>query len=464
MFHYSDEDTIVALSTPPGKGAIAMVRMSGEKALAILNRIFTPSLSPQHHRKAVSGVVHHLNNNQIIDECVAIYYQSPNSYTGEDLVEICCHCNPLIIDEIIQQVIKAGARVAQPGEFTKRAYLNHKMDLMQAEAVAAVIAARTRTGLACSLRQLDGTFSQRIHQIQQDIIHLASLIEVNLDFSEEDLQVYDKRDVLQRTQVCLEQIDKLLHTYNYGRLLNDGIKLLLLGKPNVGKSSLLNALAERERSIVSEIPGTTRDYIEEFTQMEGFPIQIVDTAGIRETLDMIEEIGVKKALKHIESSDLILALFEIHKPLDADDLRLIEYLNQYVQKKVPFLVVLNKSDLGIEPDTINVLKKLGSPLVEISVKTGYNMDILKQQIKNCLVDDAGLEEEGLVVTNARHKHALDKVQHALKDFQRGLQKGLDEVILATELRSALDYLGEIVGEVSRDDLLNHIFNQFCVGK
>ncbi len=393
-----------------------------------------------------------------------IYYQSPHSYTGEDLVEISCHCNPLIIDEIITQAVEAGARVARPGEFTKRAYLNHKMDLMQAEAVAAVIAARTRTSLSCSLRQLDGSFSQRIHQIQQEIMHLASLIEVSLDFSEEDVPVYDKTEVLQSAQTCVQQIDKLLHTYNYGRLLNDGIKLLLLGKPNVGKSSLLNALVEKERSIVSEIPGTTRDYIEEFTQIEGFPIQIVDTAGIRETLDMIEEIGVKKALKHIESSDLVLALFEVHKPLDADDLKLIAYLNQYVQKKVPFLVVLNKSDLGANPDVMAMLKKLDSPLIEISVKTGHNLGILKQQIKNRLVDDAGLEEEGLVVTNARHKQALEKAQHALKNFQRGMQRGVEEVILATELRSALDHLGEIVGEVSSEDVLNYIFSQFCIGK
>jgi tRNA modification GTPase len=464
MFSYSDEDTIVALSTPLGKGAIAVVRLSGSQALTILNQIFSSPLTEDHRRQAVTGTIHRGNDQRIIDQCVVTYFQSPRSYTGEDVIEISCHCNPIIIEQIIQLVVGRGARVAQPGEFTKRAFLNHKLDLSQAEAVAAVIAAKTRAGLACSLRQLDGSFSQLISELKQETLHLASLIEVNLDFNEEDLQVYEKPAVLRRVQTATDKIDKLLHTYNYGRLLKEGVKLLLLGKPNVGKSSLLNALVEKERAIVSEVPGTTRDYIEEYTQIEGFPIQIVDTAGIRETLDLIEEVGVKKALKHIESSDLILAIFEIHQPLNEDDLQLIEYLNQYVQKNVPFLVVLNKLDLGADQRTIDLLTELNNPLVKVSAITGQNMEILKQQIKNSLLVDSGMEDESLVVTNARHKQALDSARQALKSFQVGLQSGVDEVVLASELRSALDYLGEISGEVSSEDLLHHIFSQFCVGK
>ena len=464
MFPYSNDDTIVALSTPPGKGAIAVVRMSGTRARSILNEIFSSPLTEVHDRKAVTGSVRQRDSQKVIDECVVTYYRSPRSYTGEDIIEISCHGNPIIIDQIIQQAVNSGARVAQPGEFTRRAFLNHKMDLSQAEAVAAVIAAKTRAGLACSLRQLDGSFSRLIVEIQQEIIRLASLIEVNLDFNEEDLQVYEKPDILGRTAELIAKINKLLHTYDYGRLLKEGVKLLLLGKPNVGKSSLLNILVEKERAIVSEMPGTTRDYIEEYTQIEGFPIQIVDTAGIRETLDMIEEIGVKRALKHIESSDLILAIFEIHRPLDADDLHLIEYLSHHVQKKVPFLVILNKMDLGEDPRTIELLKELNSPILEVSASTGKNIELLKQQIKNRLLTDTGLEDEAVVLTSARHKQALDHTRQALKNFRKGVQGGLDEVILASELRSALDYLGEIIGEVSTEDLLNHIFSQFCIGK
>jgi tRNA modification GTPase len=458
MFSYSNDDTIVALSTPPGKGAIAVVRLSGSQALAIINEIFSSTLTGVHNRKAVSGSIQDRESRKAIDECVVIYYQAPRSYTGEDVIEISCHGNPIIIDQIIEQAINGGARVAQPGEFTKRAFLNHKMDLSQAEAVAAVIAARTRAGLACSLRQLEGSFSKSITEIQQEIINLTSLIEVNLDFNEENLQVYERSDILRRTREVVEKVDKLLHTYDYGRLLKEGVKLLLLGKPNVGKSSLLNSLVEKERAIVSEMPGTTRDYI------EGFPIQIVDTAGIRETLDMIEEMGVKRALKHIESSDLILAIFEIHRPLDSDDLHLIEYLNRYVQKKVPFLVVLNKMDLGIDHHTIELLQELNSPIVEVSARTGRNIDLLRRQIKNILLIDSGLGEETVVVTSARHKQALDHSRQALKSFRRGMQSGMDEVVLASELRSALDYLGEIIGEVSSEELLNHIFSQFCIGK
>jgi len=464
MYSYSNDDTIVALSTPPGKGAIAVVRMSGSRALSILNEMFSSPLKEVHHRKAVTGSVRQQDSQKVIDECVVTYYQSPRSYTGEDIIEISCHGNPIIIDQIIQQAVRGGARVAQPGEFTRRAFLNHKMDLSQAEAVAAVIAAKTRAGLACSLRQLDGSFSRLITEIQQEIIRLASLIEVNLDFNEEDLQVYEKPDILGSAAEIIARIDKLLHSYDYGRLLKEGVKLLLLGKPNVGKSSLLNILVEKERAIVSEMPGTTRDYIEEFTQIEGFPIQIVDTAGIRETLDMIEEIGVKRALKHIESSDLILAIFEMHRPLDADDLHLIEYLGHYVQKKVNFLVILNKMDLGEDRRTVDLLKELNSPILAVSARTGKNIELLKQQIKNSLLTDAGLEDEAVVVTSARHKQALDHARQALKNFRKGMQSGLDEVILASELRSALDYLGEIIGEVSTEDLLNHIFSQFCIGK
>ena len=464
MYSYSNDDTIVALSTPPGKGAIAVVRMSGSRALSILNEMFSSPLKELHHRKAITGSVRQRDNQKVIDECVVTYYQSPRSYTGEDIIEISCHGNPIIIDQIIQQAVRGGARVAQPGEFTRRAFLNHKMDLSQAEAVAAVIAAKTRAGLACSLRQLDGSFSRLITEIQQEIIRLASLIEVNLDFNEEDLQVYEKPDILGSVAEIIARIDKLLHSYDYGRLLKEGVKLLLLGKPNVGKSSLLNILVEKERAIVSEMPGTTRDYIEEFTQIEGFPIQIVDTAGIRETLDMIEEMGVKRALKHIESSDLILAIFEMHRPLDADDLHLIEYLGHYVQKKVNFLVILNKMDLGEDRRTVDLLKELNSPILAVSARTGKNIELLKQQIKNSLLTDTGLEDEAVVVTSARHKQALDRTRQALKNFRKGMQSGLDEVILASELRSALDYLGEIIGEVSTEDLLNHIFSQFCIGK
>lgn len=464
MKRFDSEDTIIALSTPPGKGAIAVVRMSGGDSLTLLNRLFSKKIKGKDHRRAVTGEIWTADRGRMLDECVVSYFRNPQSYTGEDLIEISCHGNPVIVEQIIQEAVLLGARVAQPGEFTQRAFLNHKLDLSQAEAVAAIIGAKTRRGLACSLRQLEGGLSEKISAIRDELVHLASLLEVNLDFNEDDIQVYDKTVVQEQGQVLLEEIEHLLRTYDYGRLYQEGLKLLLLGKPNVGKSSLLNVLAEKDRALVSEIPGTTRDYIEEYTQIEGFPIQIVDTAGIRETLDMIEQMGVKQALTHIESSDLILAIFEVHRQLDGDDQRFIEYLKGKVKDKVPFIVVLNKQDLGQNSQILEQLHDLETSLVEVSAKTGKNIDQLKTRIKNTLLGDAAADEEDVVITNARHKEALSLSRASLRNFIAGIKLGLDEVILASELRSSLDYLGEIVGEISSEDLLNHIFGQFCIGK
>jgi tRNA modification GTPase len=464
MKRFNSEDTIIALSTPMGKGAIAIVRMSGGHSLKLLNQLFSRKIEDKDHRKAVTGEIWTADRRRMIDECVVTYNQGPHSYTGENLIEISCHGNPVIIEQIIQENVALGARVAQPGEFTQRAFLNHKLDLSQAEAVAAVIGAKTRRGLACSLRQLEGGLSQKISTIRDELLQLASLLEVNLDFNEDDIQVYDKSAVQKRAKILLEDIEHLLQTYDYGRLYQEGLKLLLLGKPNVGKSSLLNALVEKDRALVSEIPGTTRDYIEEYTQIEGFPIQIVDTAGIRETLDMIEEMGVQRALTQIESSDLILAIFEVHRELDGDDQRFIMYLKDNVKGKVPVIVVLNKQDLGRNSQILEQLHDLETSLVEVSAKTGTNIEQLKEHIKSNLLGNSAAEEEDIVITNSRHKEALGLCKNSLQNFISGIQSELDEVILASELRSALDFLGEIVGEISSEDLLNHIFGQFCIGK
>jgi tRNA modification GTPase len=438
--------------------------LSGEKGLGLINQCFSKPINRDNHRQAVTGEFFGREDKQLIDECVVTFFQSPHSYTGEDVVEISCHCNPLIIDQIIKELLSGGARLAQPGEFTRRAFLNQKMDLSQAEAVASIIESKTRKGLSCSMRQLEGGLSERIQEIKAEIVGLASLIEVNLDFNEEDIQVYQASDLVKQANITHRKIGSLLHTYDYGRLLQEGLKLLLLGKPNVGKSSLLNALVERDRAIVSDVPGTTRDYIEEYTQIEGFPIQIVDTAGIRETLDMIEEIGVKRALGHIETSDLVLALFDAHQKPDNNDRKFIDYLNRIVKGNVPFIVVLNKIDLGLNQDTKDQLHGLEAQLVEVSAKKGTHISQLKQKIKHILVSDEAVEAEDIIVSSARHKEVLGKAEKAMQNFSTGIQQGMDEVILASELRSALDYLGEIVGEITSEDLLNHIFGNFCIGK
>lgn len=460
---WEDKDTIIALSTPVGRGALAIIRLSGPNSLAGLNRIFSKRIRSTDHRRAIRGEIYSQKDRKLIDQCVVTYYRSPNSYTGDDLVEITCHCNSIIIDQILQEFISMGLRLAQPGEFSKRAFLNHKMDLSQAEAVASVIEAKTRQGLYYSLRQLEGVLSQKVSDIKQEIINIASLIEVSLDFNEDDIEVYDHKQLITKTEKIIQRIDSLLHTYQYGRLLNEGIKLLILGKPNVGKSSLLNVLLVRDRAIVSEIPGTTRDYIEGYIQIDGIPVQIVDTAGIRDTNSSIEEVGVQRSLKHMESSDIILAMFEIHKPLDRDDLRLVKYLESF-RNKLPIVVVLNKLDLGCDKENVIYMQDLGFQAVQISAKKNQNIEILKEKLKKELVRDSSIEQEEVVVINSRHKTALQKTQASLHSLTNGLQEGTDEVILATEVRSALDFIGEIAGETSSEDVLNNIFSQFCVGK
>jgi tRNA modification GTPase len=464
MKYIDSSETIVALSTPPGRGAIAVVRVSGEDTLPIINQLFSHQLGPDNHRQLLPGNIHTRDDCRIIDECVVSYFRGPHSYTGEDVAEISCHGNPLIADQIIQEIISCGARMAQPGEFTRRAFMNHKMDLSQAEAVASLIEARTRQGLSCSLRQLEGGLSERLNRLQEEILNILSLIEVSLDFNEDDVRVYEKEAVLRTAERVFAEIGQLLNSYDYGRLLREGIKLLLLGKPNVGKSSLLNMLLQTERAIVSEIPGTTRDYIEEYTQLEGFPVRIVDTAGIRETLDRIEELGVQRALRHIESSDLVLAVFEGHRSLDADDLRLIEHLKSGMHRRIPLLLVLNKADLGSDRSLPKQLRELGAESVMVSAKTGHNFDQLRARIKQQLLGEGSMEEEGTVVSSARHKEALLKTRGALQKFIHGIRNNFDDVILAADLRCAVDEVGEIVGAVSSEELLNHIFAGFCIGK
>jgi tRNA modification GTPase len=463
MKYFENEDTIIALSTAAGRGAIAVVRLSGFESLGMINQVFSQNISDREHRRATKGEIFAKSSKELIDECVVTYFKAPHSYTGDDVIEISCHCNQIIIDQIIDELIKLGARIAHPGEFTKRAFMNQKLDLSQAEAVASIIDAKTRQSLGVSMRQLEGHLSQKMSQIRQEIMDIASLIEISLDFNEDDVQIYEKQTLLRKTKIVLSKIGKLIHTYDYGKYLKEGIKLLILGRPNVGKSSLLNILLEKDRAIVSEVPGTTRDYIEEYTQIDGLPIQLVDTAGIRETLDMIEEQGVKRTIKHMETSDVLLALFESQKTLDSNDRRLIDYI-QSMRSQVPIIVVLNKSDLKAQPGTHRELGDLGFEVVKISAKTGANIKNLKHTIKRILVTDEAVEGEQVIITNTRHKAALLHAQKSLNDFMQLVKSDNDEAILASELRSTLDFVGEIIGDVTSEDLLNNIFSHFCIGK
>ncbi len=462
MKYIDQDDTIIALSTPLGNGAIAVIRISGEKALPLLNPLLKRNLQRSDARKAVFNEFISPSQN-VVDQIVTTFFKSPNSYTGEDVIEISCHCNPLIINRIIDEIIHKGARIAEPGEFTFRAFLNGKMDLSQAEAVAEIINARTRQSLTQSLRHLEGRFSQIIADINSEILNNLALLEINLDFSDEEIEVLPVREMAKKMTDVIDRIQGLLNTYDYGRLLQEGIKMLILGKPNVGKSSLLNVLLARDRAIVSEIPGTTRDYIEATMEIDGLAVQAVDTAGIRQTEDKVEAIGVQLALEQIHSSDIALCVFDSHSPLDDDDHALIKIIKSHLQD-TQFVLILNKSDLSGNTKTEQAINTLNLPVIKISAKEQSGIQSLKKMIKAQLIHDQSMETEEIVVTSARHKQALESTVKSLQNAITAMEMNATEEIIAVDIRLALDHLGEITGETTSEDVLNHIFANFCIGK
>lgn len=460
--YLNNDDTIIALSTPLGNGAIAVIRIGGPQALSVFNPFLKHAIREEDARKAIFNEIT-AQDQATIDQVITTWFRAPASYTGEDLLEISCHCNPLIIDSIIDLAISNGARVAAPGEFTFRAFLNGKLNLAQAEAVSDLINSRSRQSLTQSIRHLEGRLSERISTIRERILNLLSLLEVSLDFSEDEIELIPIPELTARIETTISEIRQFLRTYDYGRLLQEGIKMLILGKPNVGKSSLLNALLQRDRAIVSDRPGTTRDYIEAHLELDGLAVQAVDTAGIRDTEDTVEAIGVERALSQLQTADIALCVFDSNSPLSSDDTVLLNLIAEH-QNDVSFILVANKSDLPQNEETMNTLAALTSPLCSLSAVTSSGIDQLKQDIKRSLISDVSLESEEVVITNARHKAALDKTIKSLVHSVQSIQAGASEEIIAVDMRLALDHIGEITGETSSEDVLNHIFSSFCIGK
>lgn len=460
---YKEEDTIVALSTPIGNGAIAVIRLSGADSLVIINKLLKQKINVRDERKAIFCELYNKNRHSVIDNVVIVFFKSPKSYTGEDIIEISCHCNPIIIDSIISETLKLGARIAEPGEFTFRSFMNSKVDLSQAEAVAEVIRARTQQSLNQSFRHLEGKLSDVIFEIKNEVFGYLSLIEINLDFSDEEIEALPMTKLKNKINLTLKKLRKLKNTYDYGRFLQEGIKLLLLGKANVGKSSLLNLLVGKERAIVSNIPGTTRDYLEVGLQMDGIAIQAVDTAGIRQTTDEIEVIGVNRTYEQLESSDVAICLFEGNKDLDENDQRLIEIIKKY-SGKISFIITANKCDLGENKTTYKDLEKLNLPILKCSITEKIGIDELKKNVKKQLFKDESLEAEEIVITNSRHKNIIEETIRSLKHAIKSINVSSSEEIISVDLRFALDKLGEITGETTTEDVLNNIFQNFCIGK
>ncbi|GER60149.1 tRNA uridine-5-carboxymethylaminomethyl(34) synthesis GTPase MnmE [Patiriisocius marinus] len=461
-------DTIVALATPSGAGAIAVIRLSGEKAITIASEIFH-SISNKQLKKQKSHTVHlgHIKDgNRVIDEVLATIFKNPHSYTGEDVIEMSCHGSPFIQQEIIQLCLRTGARMATAGEFTLRAFLNGKMDLSQAEAVADLIASDSEASHQLAIQQMRGGFSTEISRLREELLNFASLIELELDFAEEDVEFANRDDFQKLISKISLVLKRLIDSFATGNVLKNGIPVAIVGEPNVGKSTLLNALLNEERAIVSDIAGTTRDTIEDELNIGGIGFRFIDTAGIRDTTDTIEGLGIKKTFEKIEQAQVVLYLIDSsqfiqnNKKLENLKIEISKIKNQYPQKAL--VVIGNKAD-KISDETSQLMRSEVENLHLISAKTGQGVEDLKNTLLD-FVNTGALRNNETIVTNTRHYDALLKALEEINKVQEGIDIGLSGDLMAIDIRQALYYFGEITGEITNDDLLGNIFANFCIGK
>ncbi len=456
-------DTICAIATPIGEGGISIIRISGNDALDIASSIFRPKNKQDiKNMKTYTmryGNILNRENNEIVDDVILSYMKGPYSYTGENVVEINCHGGVVATNRVLNEIVKSGARLAEPGEFTKRAFLNGKIDLSQAEAVIDIIRAKTELSMKSAIMQSKGSLSKEIGELRKYLLNVLALIEYAVDFTEDDEDIIDDdllfkiKDGINKT---IERIKKLLKNADEGKIIRDGLNMVIVGKPNVGKSSLLNALLKEKRAIVTDIPGTTRDIIEEYINIDGIPVRIIDTAGIRDTEDTVEKIGVERSKEKIEEADLVVLMMDSSREVDDEDKLIIDAV-----KDKKYITLLNKIDLNrkISDDIIGNLKNI----IEISAKNEIGIDDLKDKIKE-LFFDGEIDSESLIISNTRHKQALYR---ALENCTIALEKIKSNEFLdliSIYITSGMRALGEITGDELEEDLLNKIFSEFCVGK
>jgi tRNA modification GTPase len=453
------ENTIVALATPPGVGAIGVLRVSGSAAISMVNHLFPgKDLTAQASHTLHVGILK--DGDQELDEVVISLFRNPRSYTGEDVVEISCHGSPYVQQEVIAAILRQGARLARAGEFTQRAFVNGKLDLAQAEAVADLIASHTAASASTALHTIRGGFSRTLRDLRERLVSFSALIELELDFSQEDVEFADRTQLYHLIEEATETTAGLLESFRLGNVIRNGVSVAIVGKPNAGKSTLLNTLLNENRAIVSEIAGTTRDTIEEVLNIDGILFRLIDTAGIREhTSDIIEEIGMGRSLEKMEAADIIVYLFDVSDPADSvDALR-----SELAARGKPFLLVGNKVDSLPSEDAVQVL--FPEELL-ISARQDRHIDLLKRRLVDIVLQGraASAAGDGIVVTNARHFHALELVGASLVTIRRGLDELLPGDLLALDIRHCLHYLGEITGEVTTEERLDYIFSKFCIGK
>jgi tRNA modification GTPase len=455
-------DTIAAAATSPGIAGIGIVRVSGNKSLEIVSKIFKSkngkSLAELVVRKMYYGWIIDPDNEKLIDEVLVVYMKAPDTYTREDIVEINCHGGIISVEKILRLLLDQGARLADRGEFTKRAFLNGRIDLTQAEAVMDLVSAKTKNSFELSMHQLEGRLSREIEIIRKNLMDLLAQIEVNIDFPEYDEEEMTMDRILGISREIENKIVNLIQSSETGIIYKEGLKTLILGKPNVGKSSLMNYLLNENRAIVTEIPGTTRDTIEEYVNLAGVPLKIIDTAGIRNTEDIVEKIGVQKALQKIEEADLILMVFDASKELESEDLMIIDHIKG---KNVFYL--LNKTDLRekISFDSLEYVKK---ELIRVSIINNEGLEEIEKKVRKEFLSGKLSIDNDTIVSNVRHKNLLIKARQSISDVIESVENGLTLECVEVDIMDTLTYLGEITGASVKEDLMDKIFSEFCIGK
>lgn len=466
-----ENDTIAAISTPIGESGIGIVRLSGSKAIGIAQKIFRDkrlkkmNLEELPTHTAHYGLIVDPNNEEKIDETILILMKKPKTYTGEDIVEFNCHGGILLLRRVLDTLISCGARIAEPGEFTKRAFLNGRIDLSQAEAVIDLIQAKTERSLKSSLAQLEGNLKIKVNNLRDKLVEILAEIEAPMDFPDQDIKELNIIEIQRRVKKILKEVTILLNTLDYGKILREGINTVIIGKANVGKSSLFNTLLKESRAIVTPFPGTTRDTIEELINIKGIAFRVIDTAGLKNPENVVEEISLKRMRKLLDKADLILAMFDVNTTLSEEDMEIIQEVNKARERNKKTIIIENKIDLKEKIERQKLFELLNiKESIKISLKNHVGVEQLEEELVNTIFKGTMIPNNGVIINNIRQADALKRTKKDLEYVLEGIKKKIPYDLLTIDLKDSFDSLGEITGESVNEEIIDNIFSRFCIGK